>query len=357
MRQLLSCLIVVVVLHSLARSEEPAQACPKAGACAKSAACAKAAACARSGECAKTGACAKACEAQSACGKACDATACKSGKSCCQQGEQVAVCGRKSPCCQSACDVACQPQDRLAHLEQAVKHLEAAGLADEAQRVAEHAHQLRRELLARKLNELSRLQLEVQALSSETHKPQQVLIKLQVVEVSLTKLRELGLELPDDWSGNGIVGLIESLRRENIAKVLAAPNLVTVSGRAVSYFVGGEVPAPGKSGATEEVGTRLDAVVTLLADDKARLWIRPRVSTVDAKPAGKDAAISRLRVHEIDTTCEVVLGQTAVIGGMVKNRIHADASHNAVQTLFLVTLERVDALPPTAERTSETKAK
>jgi hypothetical protein len=383
MRQLFSCLIVVVVLHSLARSEEPAKACPKAGACAKSEACAKATACAKSGECAKAGACAKACEAQAACGKACDAaTTCKSGKSCCQQGDQVAVCGQKSPCCQSECDIACQPQDKLTHLEKAVKHLEAAGLADEAQRVAEHAHQLRRELLAKKLAELSRLQVEIQSLTSETHKPQQVLIKLQVVEVSLTKLRALGLALPDGLSGvvarcgtdvcpaknkiaftvcrqDGIVGFVESLRRENIAKVLAEPNLVTVSGRPVSYFCGGEVAAPGKPGATHEVGTRVDAVVTMIHDDKVRLEIRPRVSTLDAKPApaGKDAPTSGLHVHEIDTACEVEFGQTAVIGGMVQDRIHADASHNAVQTLFLVTLERVDALPPTAEAPSNTQAK
>jgi hypothetical protein len=380
MRQFSICLIAALLAAPLvARCEEPAKACPKSGACAKDAQAA--------------GACAKACEKSSLqtvaewmAAPPCERAACKSAqaaKSCCQQGDQAAACDQKSPCCQSDRNVACQPQDKLTHLNQAVKHLEAAGLLDQAQRVAEHAHQLRRELLAKKLAELSRLQSEVHELNSKAPQPQQVLIKLQVVEVSLTKMRELGLALPDALADGAarcrtdvcpadntismqicqqeaIVGLVESLRRENIAKVLAEPNLVAISGRPVSYFCGGEVAVPGKTDKTQEVGTRVDALITMIRDDKVRLEIRPRVTTLATLPSdsGKDAPGPGLRVHQLDTGCEVKFGQTAVIGGMVQDRTHADASRNAVQTLFLVTVEPVTALAPLpiARRPSDTQA-
>ena len=43
---------------------------------------------------------------------------------------------------------------------------------------------------------------------------------------------------------NGFVGFLEALKQDDLVKILAEPNLVTVSGRPASYQVGGEVPYP-----------------------------------------------------------------------------------------------------------------
>ena len=47
---------------------------------------------------------------------------------------------------------------------------------------------------------------------------------------------------------SGFVGFLEALKQEDMLKVLAEPNLVTVSGRPASYLVGGQVPYPQPTG-------------------------------------------------------------------------------------------------------------
>ena len=89
-----------------------------------------------------------------------------------------------------------------------------------------------------------------------------------------------------------------------------------------------------------------------------RLDIRPRYCEVDPSLSVKTAdgsTVPGFRVHEVDTGCEMRLGQTAVIGGQIQERIISRVSHdnpkepqvlhNEVQTLFLVTPELVNELP------------
>ena len=163
--------------------------------------------------------------------------------------------------------------------------------------------------------------------------------------------------------------MFEAFRRENILKVLASPTLITSDRRPVSFTSGGEVPTaivrPNKSRDVHfrSVGTQVDAVATLLGGDRVRLDIRPRYCEVDPSLSVKTAdgsTVPGFRVHEVDTGCEMRLGQTAVIGGQIQERIISRVSHdnpkepqvlhNEVQTLFLVTPELVNELPSPPHR-------
>ena len=159
---------------------------------------------------------------------------------------------------------------------------------------------------------------------------QQVLLYVQVMQVSRTKLRNLGVDMMGfsgaNYGGttvaglitkaaavvplarttssfttnglenmqfgllsgaNGVVGMIEALKQDDILKVLAEPLLTTISGRPASCNVGGEVAYPQPTGfgnisvAFRPFGTQVDFVPIVLGNGGCRLEVRPRVSEVD----------------------------------------------------------------------------
>ncbi|MBI2481920.1 MAG: pilus assembly protein N-terminal domain-containing protein, partial [Planctomycetia bacterium] len=150
---------------------------------------------------------------------------------------------------------------------------------------------------------------------------QQILLHVKLMEVSRTKLRQLGFDWAN-FNGNdaivqsvaglistanvsagtattangetiafGIVnnansffGFIDALRQYNLVKVLAEPTLVTVSGRPASFSSGGEFPiiVPQSLGTVSveyrQFGTRVDFVPIVLGNGRVRLEVRPQVS-------------------------------------------------------------------------------
>ncbi|GAB6166968.1 pilus assembly protein N-terminal domain-containing protein [Thermostilla marina] len=211
----------------------------------------------------------------------------------------------------------------------------------------------------------------------------EVLLHVKVMEVSRTKLRELGF----DWgqiSGNstvrsspsgllsavnpaqtsydpsvGIVidnpisavtsggetfafsvidggsaffGVLEALRQDNLMKVLAEPTLVTVSGRPAFFQVGGEFPilVPQSLGTVsieyKKYGTQVDFVPIVLGNGRIRLEVRPRVSEIDSARSVtiNSTTVPGLRVREVDTGVEMQAGQTLAIAGLVQTRTEAE---------------------------------
>ena len=112
--------------------------------------------------------------------------------------------------------------------------------------------------------ELKKLEQEVATLQAAVGGPRQIMLKFQIVEVSVTNLKALGFdvqslggtcdqgELAETLLGDagtpaesdltftacdtkGVAGLFNALERENFARVLAAPTVVTVE-RRVAHF-------------------------------------------------------------------------------------------------------------------------
>jgi pilus assembly protein CpaC len=196
---------------------------------------------------------------------------------------------------------------------------------------------------------------------------QQVLLHVKIMEVSRTKLRRLGV----DWAylntnipvqsvsgllaatgvtstlatsghetfkfgllanGSPFFAVIEALRQNNLAKVLAEPNLVTVSGRPAFFNSGGEFPilVPQSLGTVsieyKKFGTQVDFLPVVLRDNFIRLEVRPRVSEID--PARSvtvgGLTVPGLRTREVDTGVELRAGQTLAIAGLVQTRTEAE---------------------------------
>jgi pilus assembly protein CpaC len=195
---------------------------------------------------------------------------------------------------------------------------------------------------------------------------QQILLHVKVMEVSRTKLRELGF---DFWTNNrsfflsstvsgtaipstgigsqpsasgletarfGVVGdnaaffgLVDALREYDLAKIMAEPTLVTVSGRPAFFNSGGEFPIliPAGLGTVsvefKKFGTQVDFVPIVLGNGNIRLEVKPRVSFVDPSLSvtAQGITVPGLNVREVDTGVEMKAGQTFAIAGLVQNRL------------------------------------
>lgn len=194
---------------------------------------------------------------------------------------------------------------------------------------------------------------------------QQILLKVKVMEVSRTKLRELGV----DWAylgGNGnfavsrpsgiidtfsssaqsitsagdtfsfgivnhaddFIGVLQALQERNIAKILAEPNIVAVSGRPAQFNVGGETPVliPQSLGTTsieyKPFGTQVDFLPIVLGNGNIRLEVRPRVSSIDESVGIQlqDIRVPGFRVRQVDTAVEMKAGQTFALAGLVQQQ-------------------------------------
>lgn len=204
-------------------------------------------------------------------------------------------------------------------------------------------------LLQSKLAERDRLQREITELRKSTNTPEQLLIRVRVLEIDRTKLNQAGVELklmgsegtPFDLTpilrGDRVVGyqtidnsalkgVFEVLETQQFAKTIANPSIVTVSGDPASLHVGGEIPVPpvevGGAITVKEYGTRLDVTATTLGDNRVRLAIHPRIAEVDDTQGivvggNKIPAVS---LREVDSACELRLGESFLISGLVQQR-------------------------------------
>jgi pilus assembly protein CpaC len=174
---------------------------------------------------------------------------------------------------------------------------------------------------------------------------------------------------------SGFVGILEALKRENLLKVLAEPNLVTVSGRPASYLVGGEMPYPQPTGFGnisinfKPFGTQVDFVPIVLGNGGVRLEVRPQVSELDPTLSITVAGTSvpGFRERMVDTGVEMKFGQTLAIAGLLQQRLEnnkrgipylmdmpyigaafgrVESRINEVELLILVRPELVEAMDP-----------
>ncbi|MCA9264877.1 MAG: pilus assembly protein N-terminal domain-containing protein [Planctomycetales bacterium] len=197
---------------------------------------------------------------------------------------------------------------------------------------------------------------------------QQVQLHVKVMEVSRSKLRQAGF----DWgnlSGGGdfvfttaaglisaasssssivgtgadtvrfgivdgtnqFFGFIQFLKTHNIAKILAEPTLVAVSGRPAFFHEGGEFPIittggiNGPSVQFKQFGTRVDFVPLVLGNGNIRLEVRPQISERD-EAGGVNLngfTIPAVRVRQVETAVEMRAGQTLALAGLIQTRSEA----------------------------------
>lgn len=237
---------------------------------------------------------------------------------------------------------------------------------------------------------------------------QQVALHVKVMEVSRTKLRQLGLDwkfIGEDFEisqgaagllaqaykapGAGadtvrfaifgdasqFLGYLQALRSQDLVKLLSEPTLVTMTGRPATFLSGGSFPIIVPSGLGNytvqwrEYGTRVDFVPMVLGNGLIRLEVRGSVSELDPARGVEFEGFKVPGVAErnVDTSVELQAGQSLALAGLLQNRVESqnkglpvladlpgvgrlfsrvEEKANEVELLVIVTPEIVGPLNP-----------
>lgn len=121
---------------------------------------------------------------------------------------------------------------------------------------------------------------------------------------------------------------IQALRENGLLRVLAEPNLVTISGQEADFLAGGEfpVPVPSEQGVAiqyRKYGVQLRFTPTVLSESVIRLHVVPEVSEPDFSTAVTvlGTTVPGLAQRRVETVVELGSGQTFAIGGLLSERV------------------------------------
>jgi pilus assembly protein CpaC len=156
-------------------------------------------------------------------------------------------------------------------------------------------------------------------------------VKISPVEVAgvLSGAAPFGVTVAKMVKGGLDVDLIiNALEQKGVARALAEPNLVALSGDTASFLAGGEFPIPVPGGPQGQVtidykrfGVGLAFTPTVLSGGLINLKIEPEVSQLDFSHllVLQGASIPSLIVRRASTTVELRDGQSFVIGGLLQS--------------------------------------
>lgn len=126
------------------------------------------------------------------------------------------------------------------------------------------------------------------------------------------------------------VGFLEG---NGMARVLAEPTLVALSGQSASFLAGGELPVPVPQGlGTTSIeykpfGIGLTLTPTVLSNERIVLKVAPEASDLDYTNALSisGVAVPAITTRRADTTVELGDGESFVIGGLVSRTTTSNA--------------------------------
>ncbi|WP_253248663.1 type II and III secretion system protein family protein [Alcaligenes faecalis] len=190
---------------------------------------------------------------------------------------------------------------------------------------------------------------------SEVSASGMVQVEVKVVEVSREVMKDIGLSanaiggkpwsggmnlLPQALSGGlslaynsrNFSAALNLLEQNGLARVLAEPTLVAMSGHSASFLSGGEIPIPSSGGlgtTTVEYkpfGIGLTVTPTVLSPERIALKVAPEASDLDYSrvvemPGG--GVMPSLRTRRADTTIELGDGESYIISGLVSRQTAA----------------------------------
>lgn len=180
----------------------------------------------------------------------------------------------------------------------------------------------------------------------------QVMLEVRISEISRSVLRELGFNFECIW-GDGATSaagdlfsiatpplmadllfargkttwtaLIKALKDNGLARMLAEPTLITLSGQEASFLAGGEIPIPvqtetGISVEYKEYGIGVTFSPTVLSSKKISMRVAPEVSELDYENAIciAGAMVPGLTTRQASTMIELGDGQSFAIAGLIR---------------------------------------
>lgn len=126
--------------------------------------------------------------------------------------------------------------------------------------------------------------------------------------------------------------VLDLLAQDNLATILAEPNLTAMSGETASFLAGGEYPIPvAQQNNTisieyKQYGVSLAFVPTVVGDNHISLRVRPEVSQLTSQGAvqlgagNSTIAVPALTVRRTETTVELGSGQSFAIAGLLQGQ-------------------------------------
>lgn len=127
--------------------------------------------------------------------------------------------------------------------------------------------------------------------------------------------------------GLNLAGAIDLAVKDGLATVLAEPNLTALSGETASFLAGGEFPIPVSQSMNavtvefKEYGVGLAFTPVVLADGRISMRVRPEVSDLSNEGAVKlgDFLIPAITTRRAETTVELGSGQSFMIAGLIRS--------------------------------------
>lgn len=192
--------------------------------------------------------------------------------------------------------------------------------------------------------------------------PQQVMLEVQVAEVSKTLADQLGASIggrktTGSWtytllsnlltgaassigaaknSGNFLT--IDAQKGDGLLKILAEPTIMAISGQEASFLAGGKIFIPVKTGNNGEIsleekefGVSVKFLPTVLEGGRINLKVAPEVSDLNRQGVGISATgssttaiLPSFTTRRASTTVQLFDGQSFAIGGLIKNNVTAN---------------------------------
>ncbi|WP_296224169.1 type II and III secretion system protein family protein [Ralstonia sp. UBA689] len=125
----------------------------------------------------------------------------------------------------------------------------------------------------------------------------------------------------------GITADLSLIESNGMARVLAEPSLVALSGQSANFLAGGEIPIPVPQGLGtttieyKPFGIGLTVSPTVLSDNRIALKVAPEASDLDFSRGVtlNGATVPAIVTRRADTTVELGDGESFVIGGLVNH--------------------------------------
>ncbi|MDO9543173.1 MAG: type II and III secretion system protein family protein [Kiritimatiellia bacterium] len=186
----------------------------------------------------------------------------------------------------------------------------------------------------------------------------QVMLDVRIAEISRSTMRKLGFEFSWVWGSEAPYAwgnlfkiavspaldadllyhrghttwapVINALKENGLAKMLAEPTLIALSGQEANFLVGGQIPIPVISAAAggtvsgaeyKEYGIGLVFIPTVLNNKKISMKVTPEVSELDYKNAINIAGslVPGMISRRASTVVELDDGQSFAIAGLLKD--------------------------------------
>ena len=130
-------------------------------------------------------------------------------------------------------------------------------------------------------------------------------------------------------NGNSISAMLEALERDKLFKVLAEPNLVSLSGEKSQFLAGGEFPVPvprGNNGVGIEYkpfGVSVKFTPFVLAENRIRIAVEPEVSEINTDGALQlqGYTVPSLSTRRAQTVVELSAGESFMIAGLIQDKV------------------------------------